>query len=189
MEGKRGRLLQILLIAVFILAIVFFGYNIFRGFQQYADSQVQVKAMQQAIHQQEKQLAELLAQPKTEQQMLDQLALLETLIPVSAEQDGIITGLSEAARIAGAALVSIQFTEDGRTDTPGTATQETNAYVSVPISCTFTGEYGSMLEVLNQLQFGNRLYRLDHLTLSRLDGSVQDLQMIVSGAYFYRNAQ
>ena len=95
---------------------------------------------------------------------------LEQLIPAEAGEADLIISLDRMARNAGIELTEVRFDERGHTD----------EYVEVPLQISFRGEFRSFLEIIQNLQEGNRAFRIENINL---DGERLDLNLKA----FYRD--
>ena len=108
------------------------------------------------------------------------LALYREMIPAAAGEDALLSHIYSMAGDCGLKVVEVRFSGRNAGD----------SYFDMPLVINMEGDYRGILQMLNKLRFGGRLFRVDHLFVAGgQDGSPSRLTINASAFFTGEEAE
>jgi type IV pilus assembly protein PilO len=163
---------------VLIVGIVVFVFLIFLLYLQIGvlrSAWQDVSAEQSSLAHVQSVLQDRLAAKQQYEGLRELLNRFDRLVPAQPEENVLLADLERAADEAGADFNQINF--DNRVNKSG--------YVEMPLKLTFTGRYQELLNLVDRLENGPRVMRIDEIKLAKDGQELLGLKADLTASAFY----
>lgn len=175
MAEKKTQLKELLQPALGIVALALILVLIFNQYGALKQAREKVAEEQLALARVQAQLSDLEQAKAQAAELEQQFARYELMMPANPGEGVLISTLRSYAEDTGANFVSISFGE--RVNKSG--------YNEMPVELVFEGSYHQLLRLLNRLQAGQRIIRIDELKVTRGGQGLTVIKADIVASAFY----
>lgn len=165
-------------VLIVVLGLAIIGFMIFAMYSQYKIIQKthdEIATESTLIEKAESNLRVLQTLKEYEDVMLEQISTLEEAIPPTADEFGTILYLEEALEFSHSEINDIRFNNH--------VAQED--YNEMPIRVSYEGYYHGLVALIDNLQSGKRIVRIDGVRISRGSEGFPHIKADIDISLFY----
>jgi len=165
---------KILLISSFVIIILLLVLSVFK-IMHIRETSAEIDQYNITINQKEKILSELKALKDYQSELDNAYKVLNEQIPAISDEQRVIALLDQYSKENEVVLLNINFGE----------VKEKDSFNELSLGLSFSGEYSSILKMLENMKNGERLFRIDDIQLSRIENNSKNIKADISAAVFY----
>lgn len=171
---KKNILLILAVLAVIIgLSLLFLQINGANSLR------VSVEDEKMALSQAEALLQQRLESRANEAVYREKAARYQAMIPSQPQEEVILRTIRRIAEEYDMRVLEVRF--DERLPNPD------NGLVQMPMVITIEGNYGSLIQMLDHLQWGGRAFRVDQVNISLTVAEQSGIRAVLTASAFFRN--
>ncbi len=166
-------------IGVFIiLFVLILALLLFIQFNTFSELNASIENIKIAQDQAKEQLTVLYNTKNLIFSIEETLTYLEKIIPESPNESELIKHIYDSLVSPYGNITNVSFGQE----------QVQDNLIELPINITFYGRYADMLQLLNNLETGNRLIRIDNISILEGSAGFPHLRVEIKITSFYKNS-